>query len=120
MITVLAVVAIAVYLTGEPAEAVVEDLPDVLDSAIESHEKAALIAVTELFVLGIVALAGLIRSRGRAISKRLTLVVLAMSIVSAGAFAVTGFLGGKIRHSEIRSETPAEGMTPQFIEGRSQ
>jgi hypothetical protein len=42
-----------------------------------------------------------------------------MSVISAGAFAVTGFLGGRIRHSEIRNETPTEAV-PRFIEGTPQ
>lgn len=56
---IAALIAIPAYLTGEPAEEVVESLPGVSDTIIEQHEQAAVIAFTGIVALGVVALAGL-------------------------------------------------------------
>jgi hypothetical protein len=48
----LALVAIPTYLTGAPAESVVEGLPGVSEAIIEQHEEAALIALVALELLG--------------------------------------------------------------------
>jgi hypothetical protein len=107
MISVLALVSIAVYFTGEPAEHVIEDLPDIVESTIEEHEDAALWAVIELVVVGLVSLGGLIRFRGRAIPTRFATIILLLSVLSAAIFARTAYLGGHIRHTEIREGTTA-------------
>ena len=41
LIVVLSIIAIPVFLTGEPAEASVENLPGVSELVIEEHEEAA-------------------------------------------------------------------------------
>ena len=39
---IIGLIAIGTYLTGEPAEEVVEDVPGVSEAAIEPHEESAL------------------------------------------------------------------------------
>lgn len=103
---VLALVSIPVYLTGEPAEDVVEHMPGVSRDFIHAHEDAAAFALASVDVLGVASLVGLFLFRGGALPQWFVVVMLVLSIVSAGLMAYTGNLGGQIRHSEIRSGAP--------------
>lgn len=103
MFVLVALVAAAVYLTGEPAEHLVEDLAGVSEPIIERHEDAALLATLLLGGLGALALGGLVMFRRAAsVPRGFGMLVLALSIVPAAAMAWTANLGGQIRHSEIR------------------
>lgn len=95
--------AIPVYLTGEPAEEVVEKLPGVSETFIESHEEMGVFALAGALALGIVGAATLFFSRGtKVISKVWWLAVVILGVLTIGVLLQTAFLGGKIRHSEIR------------------
>lgn len=101
---VVAALAIPVYLTGEPAEDIVEGLAGVSHPKIEQHEEAAVVGFTATIVLGITSLAGLIFFRkGRLIPPWFAGMVLLFSLVTAGLMARAANLGGEIRHTEIRS-----------------
>lgn len=100
----IALATLPAYFTGEPAEEVVHDLPDVSHPVIEEHERFALLALLGIELSGLVALAGLITSLRHAPSARL----LARSSFVVGLAACfllgwTAHLGGQVRHSEIRS-----------------
>ena len=98
-----AVFALPVYLTGEPAEDIVERLPGVSDQLIEQHESAAGVAVAALAVLGAIAMAGLIAFRGgRKMVPWFAVMVLAGNLVACSLMGWTASIGGKIRHTEIR------------------
>jgi hypothetical protein len=107
MFAVLAVVALATFLTGEPAEETVEGLAGVSESMVEQHEEAALLATIALGFLGLLSLAVLLRFRTRALPRQAAVLLLAAALVPAGMMAWTANLGGQIRHSEIRAETVA-------------
>ena len=62
---VIALLAIPAYLTGEPAEELVENLPGVSKSSIEQHEEAAQVAFAGVLIVGAAALGGLIFFRRR-------------------------------------------------------
>lgn len=97
------VVAVPVYLSGEPAEEVVEDLAGVSHDAIEEHEDAALWAFVSLGVAGAIALAGLVGYRGKPLPRWYGHV---LAITGVGATLVTLWtanLGGKVHHQELRS-----------------
>lgn len=100
----MALAAVPVYLTGEPAEDGVKSLPDVSKPVMEQHEEAAGAAFTGVVVLGVVALTGLILfRRGNALPAWLSFSVLVLSLIVSGLMAWTANLGGQIRHSEIRA-----------------
>ena len=103
LLVLLALLSLAVFFTGEPAEELVENLAGVSEPMIERHEEAALFATIALVVVGALSLAGLLSFRRRAIPLRLPAVLLLLSLVPAGAVAWTANLGGQIRHPEIRS-----------------
>jgi uncharacterized membrane protein YqjE len=58
LLVLLALVTLVVQLTGEPAEELVEGLPGVVDSIVERHEEAALVATVGMSGLGLLALFG--------------------------------------------------------------
>ncbi|MBK8561888.1 MAG: hypothetical protein IPN76_00650 [Saprospiraceae bacterium] len=106
----MAAIAIPVFLTGEPAEESVEGIASVSESLIEEHEEAATIAIWLMEALGMLSLVTLIAGWGKErLSKPLVLVATVLSLATFGAMARTGYLGGQIRHSEIRSGVAAAG-----------
>ena len=117
LFTVLAVVAVAVFLTGEPAEEAVEGLAGVSETLVERHEEAALTATIVLAVFGAVSLGALLRFRRRALPRLAMVALLAAALVPAGAMAWTANLGGQIRHSEIRTGAVAPGRAVDDEEG---
>jgi uncharacterized membrane protein len=101
---VVALLAIPTYLTGDPAERIVKDLPGVSKPLIEQHDDAATASLTALSILGVASLAGLFFMRqSRPSPPWFALVLLGLSIITAGMMAWTANLGGQIRHSEVRS-----------------
>lgn len=92
------------YLTGEAAEETIEKLQGISKSIIEQHEDFALYALIGLIILGLSSLIGLIVTFKKHSSTRaIAIFTLILSLISFGLVARTGFLGGQIRHSEIRS-----------------
>ena len=111
----VALAAVATYLTGEPAERAVKGLPAVSGALIERHEDAAGIALGGAIALGLLSLAGLIWFRaGRPVKNWYSSLALAAAVLVIGCMAWTAYLGGQIRHSEIRSE-PAPMTTGQDV-----
>ena len=105
------------YLTGEAAEETVEKIQGVVESTIKSHEEFALFALISLIILGIASIFGLFLTLRK--SKLITttaFVILAISLISFGLVARTGYLGGQIRHTEISSSNNPNS-TPIEYEG---
>jgi uncharacterized membrane protein len=104
LLVLIALVTIPVYLTGEPAEEMIENIPGTSEATIERHENAALFSLIAVEVTGITALAGLlIFGRKKGLGNLLAIVTLALSLISGGLLAWTANLGGQIRHTEITS-----------------
>ncbi|HEU0014120.1 MAG TPA: hypothetical protein VFQ45_10575 [Longimicrobium sp.] len=102
MFAILAIVALATFLTGEPAEEAVEELAGISERAIETHEEAALLSTIALGVVGALSLGTLLWFRRRALPNAAAVALLFLALVPAGTMAWTANLGGQIRHSEIR------------------
>lgn len=101
-----ALAALPTYLTGEPAEEAVEDLPGVVKSLIEEHQDAALIAALVVGALGLYSLWALWRYRGQpALPRLVSRVALVGALAGSGLMVWTGLLGGQIRHTEVRADT---------------
>lgn len=97
----VALIAIPVYLTGEPAEEAVEHLPGVQERAIEMHESAAGLAMILMAATGLTAVFTLILSRRQKQSAGIARAVLfAITFLCFSAMARTGYYGGQIRHTE--------------------
>jgi hypothetical protein len=102
VLAVAAVVTIPVYLTGEPAEEIVEHLPGVLHDNIESHEDFAKFALISAIGTGIAAIAGLVAAvRFKSAATMIATITLILAFITGGLMAWTANLGGPIRHTEI-------------------
>jgi uncharacterized membrane protein len=103
-LVVSAAVAVPVYLSGEGAEDVVEEL-GVAEAVIEAHEEAALLALVALLVLGAVSASALwLYRRRRAVPRKLVVGLWVLSLGAGLLVARAANRGGEIRHTEIRGE----------------
>jgi uncharacterized membrane protein len=99
----LGIVTIAVYLTGEPAEELVEALPPFDHDLVERHEEVALWATTLLVISAGLAGWALWSWRRHGVEPRTaTRLVLAGLVVGTLVTMVTAWTGGPIGHPEIR------------------
>jgi uncharacterized membrane protein len=90
--------------TGEGAEELVEDMPNIGKEIIHEHEEMAEKLAIVLYLLGIVSIVGLytnFKNNAKAnLVSYLTLIVAAVGVFLAQQ---TGTTGGEIRHTEIRT-----------------
>lgn len=97
----VAVVTIAVYLSGKRAIDVVGNVPGVILPNIEVHERAGRNALIAVEIGGLIALAVLVRlRRAEEIGRG---VIVALLVASVAAFAMVlhaAILGGHIHHPE--------------------
>lgn len=102
---------IAVYLTGEPAEEIVEGVAGVSHDAIEAHEEFGWYALIAGIATGGVALGSLIYGLARRHLVRWTVITtLVLAVVSTGVIGYTANLGGQIHHPEIRGDAPTQAV----------
>ena len=104
----IALVALPVYFTGEPAEEIVEGTAGVSKAAIEAHEESALVSLVGVELLGIIALIGPVTARARPVSATVSGATLVVSLATAALIVRTANLGGQVHHEEIRAgaQTP--------------
>lgn len=96
-------VTVAVYFTGEPAEGLIEKLPGFSETILTRHEDAALYATIIVGGLGALALGTLAWHRGgRALSRRVTAAAFVLAVGAGGVMGYTAYLGGQVRHTEVR------------------
>jgi PDZ domain-containing protein len=125
---VVAVVAIATFVSGNAAEAVLTGTgrtdfpPGVSPAAIRAHEDAALLAFGLMEVTGFFSWLALWQWRRVTASSRLpgwnVPIVLMLSIVTFGLMARAAELGGDINHPEIREGGLRQGDVIQSFNGQ--
>jgi peptidoglycan/LPS O-acetylase OafA/YrhL len=99
-----AVAAVPVYLSGEPSEEAVENLPGFQESLVEQHEELAETTFIAIEILGLMAFAGLVlQSRGHEPRASYLGFLLAFALGTLLLVGYTANLGGQIRHTEVRS-----------------
>lgn len=112
MFIIAALFSFASMSTGEGAEEMVEDLPNVGHKIIHEHEELAEKFAIVMYVLGASSIVGLyLNFKNHAKSKLVSLVVLLLAIVATFFSINVGTSGGEVRHTEIRennSTTPVE------------
>jgi uncharacterized membrane protein len=109
ILTVMAIIAIPVFLTGEPAEESVEKLLGVSESTIKLHEEAAEKALWLLGITGLASIAAIFFAwQKKQFTNVSFLIVFALSVVSFASMARTGYLGGQIRHTEISNNNAVQ------------
>lgn len=106
-LVVVGVASVVVYLTGEPAEELVEGLAGVSETILERHEEAALWATLGGGLVGAAALAALLWYRRQRVPRRVGLGILVLTLGLTGVMGWTANLGGQVRHTEIRQGAAA-------------
>lgn len=103
MIFILCALAtIPVYLSGEPAEEVVEGIGGISEAVIENHEEWAKFALGGMGLLGVLSLGTFAWiKKDKTVPTWFAGLLLAVSLVPMSLIGYTANLGGKIRHTEI-------------------
>ena len=113
MFVLSAILAIPAYMTGEGAEEVVENLPGVSETLMESHEDMANIF---LWIVGALGLFSLSTFYADFKEKKVAPALYTLTFIAAiGAMIFAqrvGSSGGEIRHTEIRSGAAAGAENP--------
>lgn len=100
------VLAIPVYLTGEPTEHTLQRLRSLSHPTVEAHEDAAAWAFVGLEAIAVFATGLLWKARKSEPSRALLVTFAAVSIIVTAAVVRTAYLGGQITHTELVSELP--------------
>lgn len=103
-----AMISVPAFLTGESAEEAVEDLPLVSNSIIEAHEEAAEFAFYVTLLTGALACLGLVLRKNPRFQRVSMAGLVFTGVVSSVSLGRAGYLGGQIRHSEIRDGNAIE------------
>lgn len=101
-----AATAVPAYLTGEPAEKIVKQVPGIMKSTIHDHEESAEISLVLTCIAGGLAFLTLIlnpQSKFKKLSSKALVLLCAIATISLG---YTSNLGGRIRHPEAWSSAP--------------
>ncbi|HEY8895633.1 MAG TPA: DUF2231 domain-containing protein [Niastella sp.] len=111
LLLIACVGGIIAYSTGESAEETVKNLQSVNENIIEEHEEIAKLTLSSIIALGLASLAAIMLIAKKSVYARgITIAVLIISLITAGMASWTGYLGGKIRHTETAN---AVGMIPE-------
>ncbi len=94
-----------VYLTGEPAEKIVEHRPGVSEAVIHNHEEAAELSLIFCALTGLASAATLLlpRIKGVNFHTQAAFGSSALALITVVLLVRTAHLGGMIRHDEIRT-----------------
>jgi uncharacterized membrane protein len=114
-----AATVIPVYLTGEPAEEVVENLAGVSKNLIENHEEMAEISLVLTLIGGGISLIVLfLGGKFEFLNKIGEKLVIGSCVIALGLLIYTANKGGKIRHPELR--TKSDLINKNFIPEKAQ
>lgn len=101
---ITALLTIPVYLTGDGAARIVRALPDVSRDMIREHDGAATYSIIVAELLGVVSLlAWWLTRNGKKLATWMLVMVIVLSVLSSAIAMRTGYLGGQVRHSEVRA-----------------
>jgi uncharacterized membrane protein len=91
--------------TGEGAEEIAENLPEVTHQIIHEHEEMAEKLIIFLYVLGVTSIVGLyFNLKKYSKASIVSYLVAIISLISVYLTKETGTTGGEIRHTEIRND----------------
>ena len=105
------VMAIVADLTGDPAKDALRNMPGISESLINRHEDIASVSMFLMIPAGLLAALTIysIIKKERSV-KFLTIITLALALVSCAVMGYVGHTGGQIRHTEFRSEASKQYM----------
>jgi uncharacterized membrane protein len=106
LFVVSAIFAALSMATGEGAEEMVEDMPNIGHQIIHEHEELAEKLALVLYLLGIVSIGGIfLNIKKHAKATLVSYIVLVIGIGAVYLGTQVGNSGGNIRHTEIREDT---------------
>ncbi|SNB34966.1 hypothetical protein [Flavobacterium psychrophilum] len=101
---VSAIFAFTSMYTGDSAEEMVEDMPNIGKKIIHIHEEWAEKLAIVLYILGAISIGGLyLNLKKQAKANFISFLVLIIAIAGVILAKFTGTSGGEIRHTEIRT-----------------
>lgn len=106
LLVLLGVASGAAYLSGEPAEELLESRPGFEERYVEEHEEMAKLALIASLATGVLAMGALVVFR-KGVKFGFVWVILIATGITSFLMGMTGNLGGEISHPEIRQEKPA-------------
>jgi hypothetical protein len=107
-----ALTAVVADLSGDPAEDAIRGFPGVQRAVIHEHEEFADKSYIAASIVGVLALAALVRWRRVPVPQGATFTALAGAVIVTGMMAWTALLGGRVRHTEVRpGATEADAVT---------
>ena len=95
------------FLTGEPAEDSLKQIPEVSTEAIEPHEELATFAAGATTLAGVFALVVLMKWQPGGATPWTMIATLVVAFIAALLLAWTAYLGGRINHPELRENRGA-------------
>lgn len=102
MTTIIALIAILAFMSGEGAEHIAEEIEGVSHDNIEAHEAAATPAFWMIEILGFISLVALIVGIKKPGKRRmLATICMILAWIVFGMMVNVGHTGGHIRHPEI-------------------
>lgn len=106
LFVVSAITAFFSMSTGEGAEELVENMPDVGRRIIHEHEELAEKLALVLYVLGVISILGLYaNTKNHSKAKLISVIAFAIAVVGVVLAKNVGTTGGEVRHTEIRSDS---------------
>jgi hypothetical protein len=106
----VALLSIIPYATGDSAAHAVRDIAGVTRASVREHDDAAGWAFTGCCIIGALGLGLLWLYRGRELPRKVVGMSLAAVLLVSTMLARTAYLGGLIRHTEVR-EAPTDSTT---------
>jgi len=107
LFALIALMAIPAYMSGNAAQEFLKETPEVSLERIQTHQGAALLALTFMELTGAFSVIGLWHySRKKRPAGWNTAIVLLLSVLTFGLMSIAGTTGGEIRHPEIVSGPP--------------
>ena len=110
---VAALFALASIATGDGAEELVEDMPNIGKRIIHEHEEIAEKLAIVLYLLGAISILGIVLNlKNHSKAKFISFVAVIVAIVGAYLTILAGTSGGEIRHTEIRDDAITTKVIP--------
>ena len=110
---VAALFALASIATGDGAEELVEDMPNIGKRIIHEHEEIAEKLAIVLYLLGAISILGIVLNlKNHSKAKFISFVAVIVAIVGTYLTILAGTSGGEIRHTEIRDDAITTKVIP--------
>ena len=95
IIIIMAIIAIPIFLTGEPAEETVEHLQGISESIIHDHEEAGEQAIWFMEIAGLFSVLSLFFQYKKSVTtNNIFILTFVLTLISFALMARTGYLGG--------------------------